>query len=62
MAQMKEKTNAELIREIERKVRRAKPFIRDGFVSGLKYKKKSELKRIHKKVKVDRDGYGISLI
>ena len=55
-------TKADLIRAIELKVQRADPLIRDDFVKGLKYKNKSTLKRYLRKVKVDRDRKGISLI
>ena len=58
----KEMTKAELIEAISKKVRRAKPIVKNDFINGLKYKNKAELRRLLKKVKVDRDGYGISLI
>lgn len=54
-------TKAELIKAIERKISKAKPLVKDGFVRGLKYQKKSELARLLRDIKVDRDGYGFRL-
>lgn len=55
-------TKAELIKAIKQKVARAKPIVRDDFVRGLKYKNKVTLVRYLNKAKVDKDGYGISLV
>lgn len=55
-------TRAKLIEAIKVKVKRAKPFVRDGFIRGPKYQKKSELERIRREAKVSRDGYDISLV
>lgn len=55
-------TKAELIKAIEQKVAKAKPIVKDDFVRGLKYKKKATLVRYLKRAKVDKDGYGISLV
>jgi hypothetical protein len=55
-------TRAELIRAIKRKVSKTKPIVRDDFIKGLKYKNKATLVRYLNKAKVDKDGYGISLV
>ncbi len=57
----REMTKTELLAAIERKVRRAKPHVRRFFMQGLQYKTKPELARILRRVRVDRDGQGISL-
>jgi len=62
MKGLKEMTKAELIKGIKRKVAKAKPIVRDDFVRGLKYENKATLLRYFKKVKVERDGWDISLI
>jgi thiamine biosynthesis lipoprotein ApbE len=56
-----DKTRAEIIREITGKVKRAKPVVKIPFLKSLRYEKKSELSRINRVVKVDRNGYGIQL-
>lgn len=55
-------TKAELIQAIKEKVKRAKPSVKNDFIRGLKYKDKATLKRYLKRARVDRDGYGISLV
>jgi hypothetical protein len=55
-------TKVELIQAIKEKVKRAKPSVKNDFIKGLKYKNKATLKRYLRKTKVDRDGYGISLV
>ncbi len=56
-----ELTKEELIKAISKKVSKAKPIVKNDFLSGLKYKNKPYLQRILRVVKVDRDGYGIKL-
>lgn len=55
-------TKAELIMIIKKKMRRVKPSQATPFFRSLKYKKKSELKRIatRMKVKVDKTGYDLT--
>ena len=55
----KEITNAELIREIRAKAKRAKPAVQKPFFKLLERSTKAELKRIRKAVRVSRDGYDI---
>jgi len=55
-------TKAELIKAIKRKVAKAKPIVKDDFIRGLKYKNRATLVRYFSKAKVDKDGYGISLV
>ena len=55
-------TKGELIEAIGFKVKRAKPFLRKLFLSGLKYKSKHELEQILQKVRVSRDGLDIGTI
>lgn len=55
-------TKVELITAIEKRVKRAKPFVRTHFLRDLKYRTKIELEQILKSVRVSRDGYDISTI
>jgi hypothetical protein len=57
----KERTKKELIKAITAKVVKAKPMVKNDFIGGLKYKNKATLARYLKKVRVDKDGYGIRL-
>lgn len=54
-------TKAELIRIISNKIKTVKPFIRNPFIKSLKYKKLSELQRLARDIKADKDGYGFYL-
>lgn len=58
----KDTTKAELIAIIKKKMHRVKPSLASPFLRSLKYKKKSELKRIATRmhVKVDKTGYDIT--
>ena len=55
-------TKTELIHFIGIRIKQAKPFLREYFLNGLKYRSKSELEQILEKVKVSSDGYDISTI
>ncbi len=55
-------TNADLIKAISKKVKRAKPFIKIPFLRGLKYQTKEELGQILKSARVSGDDYDISTI
>jgi len=58
----KDMTKADLIKEISKKVKRAKPFVKIHFLRGLKYQTKEELGQILKSARVSGDGYDISTI
>ncbi|MFC1899981.1 hypothetical protein ACFLYN_00130 [Chloroflexota bacterium] len=61
MKAIKDMTKAELIKSIGKKIKSVKPFIRDPFIKSLKYKTKKELARINRRIRPDKDGYGMYL-
>jgi hypothetical protein len=54
-------TKAGLIQGIKDKTKKAKPFVRDTLLKGLKYKTRAELERIYKSARVSSDGLDIRL-
>ena len=54
-------TKEELIKQIERKISKAKPMVKREMMAHVKRADKKELERILKTVKVSRDGWNISL-
>lgn len=52
-------TKVELIQAIGKKIRKAKPQVRQLTLRGLQYKTKPELERMLKKIRVSRDGWDI---